>query len=141
MGRVKIELPKSFHKEFSLRVRINDINYGQHLSNDAVLRMMHDIRCQFYDAYGYSEMDIEGLGSIMSGTSIRYVNEAFYNDELLCKIAVTDINAIGFDLIYQFIRQSDSKDIAHAVTHMVFFDYEEKKVKRSPEDFVKKFGE
>lgn len=141
MARVKIELPETFHSEFPVRVRIGDINYGQHLSNDAVLRMMHDVRCRFYDSVGYSELDIGGAGTIMSGVSIRYVSEAFFNDEMTCKIAVDDISSTGFDLIYCFTRLKDNKDIAHAVCNIVFFDYEHKKVVRSPEDFLKKFAE
>jgi len=140
MARIKIDLPEKFHSEFPVRVRINDINYGQHLSNDAVLSMMHDVRCRFYDSLGYSELDIEGAGTIMSGVSIRYVNEAFFNDELECKVAIKDIGSSGFDIIYCFTRQADNKDIAHAICNIVFFDYEKKKVLRSPADFMKKFG-
>jgi len=141
MGRVRIKLPETYHTEFPLRVRINDINYGQHLGNDAVLSMMHDIRCQLYESYGYSELNIEGLGTIMAGVSIQYVNEAFFNDELTCRVAIRDISATGFDIVYCFIRQHDSTDIAYGITNIVFYDYEQKKVVRSPEDFIKKFEE
>jgi len=139
MGRLKIDLPESFLNSYDLRVRITDINYGQHLSNDAVLRMMHDVRCRFYSDYNYSELDIEGYGTIMSGCSIRYLNEAFFNDLLKCQVAVEDINATGFDLQYLFTRVSDDSDIAHGITHIVFYDYEKKKVRRTPESFMEKF--
>jgi hypothetical protein len=37
MARVKIDLPDKFIFKTEIPIRINDINYGGHLGNDAVL--------------------------------------------------------------------------------------------------------
>ena len=37
MARVEIELPESFPSAVELEVRVSDLNYGNHLGNDAVL--------------------------------------------------------------------------------------------------------
>jgi hypothetical protein len=43
-----------------------DINYGGHLGNDAVLSLVHEARVRFLKQQGYTENNIEGAGIIMA---------------------------------------------------------------------------
>ena len=66
MSRIKIDLPQEWHFQTSITVQIGDINYGNHLSNDAYLRLAHEARLRFLKHHGYTEMNIDGAGLIMA---------------------------------------------------------------------------
>ena len=70
--RIQLQLPDTFTFQTEIPVRITDINYGNHLGNDAILSMMHEVRVQFLQNLGYSELEMEGAGLIMSDTAIIY---------------------------------------------------------------------
>ena len=82
MSRVKIELPNAWHYQTQITVQIGDINYGNHLSNDAYLRLAHEARLRFLKHFNYSEMDIESAGLIMADAAIQFKNQAFHSDVL-----------------------------------------------------------
>jgi len=128
MSRVEIDLPNNFLFETELKVRITDINYGNHLGNDAVLGLMHEARLQFLNSLGYSELDFGGNGIIMSDCAVQYKSEAFYGDVLLVKVGVNDIGRLGFDLIYQFINNKNQKTVVVGKTGVICFDYQKRKV-------------
>ena len=139
MEKVLITLPETWLFETVLSVRIGDINYGNHLANDAVLRLTHEVRLQFLNAHQYSEMNVENAGLIMANAVIQFINQAFYGDELVCKIGLGHIGKTSFDLITQMIRQEDNKEIARIKTGMVCFDYTQQKVQAIPQAFLEKF--
>ena len=130
--RVQLQLPDSFSFQTRIPVRITDINYGNHLGNDAILSMMHEARVQFLHSLGYSELELEGAGLIMSDTAIIYKGEGFYGDVLTVKVAAADLNKYGFDLYYVFTNQH-GKEIAHAKTGMLCFNYATRKLMALPE--------
>ena len=137
--RVQLELPETFSFQTEIPVRITDINYGNHLGNDAILSMMHEARVQFLQNLGYTELEMEGAGLIMSDTAIIYKGEGFYGDLLTVKVAATDLSKYGFDLFYLFTNQN-GKEIAHAKTGMLCFNYATRKLMALPEAAAKKLG-
>ena len=130
--RIQLELPKTFTFQTEIPVRITDINYGNHLGNDAILSMMHEARVQFLQSLGYTELEMEGAGLIMSDTAIIYKGEGFYGDVLTVKVAASDLNKYGFDLFYLFTNQT-GKEIAQAKTGMLCFNYANRKLMTLPE--------
>jgi hypothetical protein len=44
MPRLKLELPAGFPFRTTLTVRVTDLNYGNHLGNDALLGLLHEAR-------------------------------------------------------------------------------------------------
>lgn len=137
MARIQLPLPETFPFQTQIPVRITDINYGNHLGNDAILSMMHEARVQFLQSLGYSELDLEGAGLIMSDTAIIYKGEGFYGDLLTVNVAAADLNKYGFDLLYLFTNQH-GKEIAHAKTGMLCFNYATRKLMALPEKAVVK---
>ena len=129
MEKVLITLPETWLFETVLPVGIGDINYGNHLANDAVLRLTHEVRLQFLNAHQYSEMNVENAGLIMANAVIQFINQAFYGDELVCKIGLGKIGKSSFDLITQMIRQEDNKEIARIKTGMVCLIIKNKRYK------------
>jgi len=141
MARIKIEIPKKFIYKTEIPIRISDINYGGHLGNDSLLSIIHEARLQFLNHLGYSESNVEGVGIIMIDAGIQYKSEAFYRDELLVEIAVTDFTGIGCDFVYRITNKNTSKEIALAKTGIVFFNYDKRKTAPVPSEFKKKIEE
>ncbi len=139
MARIKLDMPRHFTFSIELPVRISDINYGGHLSNDAVLSMVHEARIQFLKQYQYSELDIEGLGIIMTDSAIIYKAEGFHSDQVQIDVAISDFNKYGCDFYYLLSNRKTAVEIAHAKTGIVFFDYQERKVVSVPDNFKTKF--
>ncbi len=139
MARVKLIFPSKnpiFSTEIPLR--ITDMNYGNHLGNDAVLSLMHDARMRFLAAHNHTELAIGGCGLIMADVMIAYKGQGYYGDILKIELFSHEISTRSFDLLYKItaIRNNTSIDIAEAKTAMVAFDYTHNKVTHLPEAFL-----
>jgi acyl-CoA thioesterase FadM len=139
MARVKITIPEKWLFDCTIPVRIADINYGQHLGNDALVSMLHEARVQWLQALNYSELNIEGAGLIMADLAVIYKNESFYGDLLLFKLYLGETSAVSFELVYEVINLQQ-KQMAIAKTGMVCFNYALKKVSELPLPFLQKIG-
>lgn len=139
MARVKITIPEKWLFDCTIPVRITDINYGQHLGNDALVSMLHEVRVQWLQALNYSELNIEGYGLIMADLAVMYKNESFYGDLLLFKLYMGETTAVSFELVYE-VMNLQQKQIAIAKTGMVCFNYTLKKVSALPIPFLQKIG-
>lgn len=138
MARIQIELPEKFVFTAQIPVRITDLNYGNHLGNDALLSILHEARVQLLQHYGFTEKNVDGTGLIMSDVAIQYKAEAFYNDVIEIKMQVTDIGRVGFDIIY-YLSVKD-RVIAIAKTGMVCYDYTLRKIVKVPDLFIQQFS-
>lgn len=135
MARIKIEIPEKIIATFHIPVRIADINYGNHVGNDAFVSIIHEARMQWLQKYGYTELNIEGIGLIMSDLVIEFKNESFYGDVVEVKLGASDVSRVSFVLYYQLFATRNNKNIllANAKTGMVCYDYSAKKVAAIPE--------
>jgi acyl-CoA thioester hydrolase len=139
MARIKLDVPKKFHFTTEVDVRISDINYGNHMGNDALLSIIHEARIRFLKNFGCEELNMFGVSLIMSDVAIQYKNEAYYGDTLQIEITAFDFSVTSFDLFYFITRKPDQKVIAMAKTNMVCYNYNEKKMKDVPDQFVNLF--
>jgi 4-hydroxybenzoyl-CoA thioesterase len=133
MTRIKISLPESkplFNT--TLQVRVNDLNYGNHLSNDAVLRLCHEVRVQYFNRLGQSEKDFYGRQIIMADSACQYKAESYLFDKLQCALYLGRLHSHGIDFIYTLVHQEKMMEIARVKTGIVFFDYESRKIQRGP---------
>ena len=131
MPRVKIDLPEKFlETSIKIPVRITDINYGDHVGNDSLVAIIHEARMQFLQLHGFTELNIEGVGLIMSDLVVEFKNESFYKDVIEVKIGSSNISKVSFELYYQLstVRNNNEIIIANAKTTMVCYDYDLKKV-------------
>ncbi len=137
MARIKIDLPAVFPFTLQVPVRIQDINYGNHVGNDAILSIMHEARIQFLNSIGYKELDHEaGKGLIMADVAVAYKGEGFHGDIFDVAIAAGEFNAFGFELFYRITtnRNAQTITIAEAKTGMICFDYHLRKIAKLPAD-------
>jgi acyl-CoA thioesterase FadM len=133
-------MPAVYSFKTELTVRITDINYGGHLGNADVLALMHEARVRFLKSFGYSEIDIEGFGSIMLDSVVLYKAQAFVGDVLQIELAAGDFSRLGCDIYYRITRKDGGAEIVLAKTGIAVFDYTQQKRISPPEVFVKKLG-
>jgi acyl-CoA thioester hydrolase len=138
MARVKLDVPT--HKIFTtdIPVRITDINYGNHVGNDALVSIVHEARMQWLAHNNYTELNVAGAALIMADLAVEYKAESFYGDILNVAISIGEITKISFEIFYEITTTRNDKKIliANAKTGMVCFDYEAKKVMGIPEQFL-----
>ena len=135
MQRIKIDLPPKFLFTTELSVRIYDVNFAGHLSNDSILSMIHEARIMFLKNWGYSEVDTEGAGIIMYDAAIQYKTQGYHGDILLFDVSVEDFSKTGCDFYFRITNKSTGKEIARAKTGIAFFDYQNNKLVPVPEKF------
>jgi len=136
MARIKVELPEQFPFTTSIPVRITDLNYGKHVGNDTILSMIHEARVQYLKQFGYEELNLGGLGLIMSDVAIEFKSELFYGDVVTASVATGDFSKISFDLYYKL--EKGTQLVATAKTGMVCYDYSKKKVAAIPAEVIEK---
>jgi acyl-CoA thioesterase FadM len=134
MVRIQLELPAEFCFRTSLTVRVTDLNYGNHLGNDAVLGMVHEARVRWFASMGYSELEVEGVGILMADCAIVYKSQGFLGERLTVAVAVGTFSRTGCDLFYR-LTKADGTELARAKTGIVFFDYQAQTVRAVPEGF------
>lgn len=137
MSRIKIALPENFSFTAVIPIRITDLNYGNHVGNDAILSIIHEARMQFLSHHGYSELDLAGVGLIMSDVGIEFKREVFYGDVLSVNITAVNFTSVGFDLYYQLLNK-ENVVAALAKTGMICYDYSKKKIVHVPAEVKEK---
>lgn len=142
MARIKIDLPAAFNFSTNIPVRITDLNYGNHVGNDAILSIIHEARMQFLAHYGYTEMQFAGAGMIMSDVGIEFKSELFYGDTVIVSVTTTAFSKVGFELYYLLEKESAAgkTTVALAKTGMICYDYERKKIVTVPEEAKEKLS-
>lgn len=123
MARIKLQLPSNFSFKMELTVRVGDINYGNHLSNDAYLRYMQEARMQYFAQYGFTELNFAGSSVIMGDVAIVYKQQCFYNENITIEVVAAEFGLRSFDLYYRFTKTSNGSLVCEAKTGMVCFDY------------------
>lgn len=140
MSRIKIAFPENVSYTATIPVRITDLNYGNHVGNDAVLSMIHEARMQFLTHFGFTELNCAGVGLIMSDVGIEFKKEIFYGDTLSVQIAAINFTSIGFDLFYRLFNK-EKIVVALAKTGMICYNYEAKKIAAVPAVVKEKLAE
>jgi acyl-CoA thioester hydrolase len=138
MARVKLDIPA--HKIFTtnIPVRITDLNYGNHVGNDALVSIVHEARIQWLASNNFTELNIGGAALIMADLAVEYKAESFYGDTLNVSISIGEITKISFEIFYEITTTRNDKTIliANAKTGMVCFDYEARKIISIPEEVL-----
>ena len=136
MPRTKLVLPEHFSFTTEIPVRITDLNYGGHVGNDSILSILHESREQFLRSHDYRELDLAGVGLIMSDVTIEFKNELFYGDILRASVTASEFYRVGFDLYYKLEKKMDDKwvTVSTARTGMVCYDYKLKKLVAVPKE-------
>lgn len=135
MARIKINPPANNLATLHLKVRIGDINYGNHVGNDAFVSFIHEARIQWLLQNNFTELDINGIGLIMADLAFEFKKEAYYGETILIEIGVGEIARVSFELYYQLSTERNHVAVllARAKTGMVCYDYQGKKTVSIPD--------
>jgi acyl-CoA thioester hydrolase len=131
--RVKLKAFSNYPFDTPITIRVSDINYGNHLSNEHFLSYAHQARVSFFAALGGSELDFFGAGIIMADAAIQFKAEGHLGDVLELGVVVDNIHNLGFDLYYRLKRTSDGVVLGTVKTGIICFDYNARKITKLPE--------
>ena len=137
MARIKLDLPENLPFKMNLIVRVTDLNYENHLSDEVYLSYMHEARMQYFATFGYSEMNVGGASIIMGDAAIVFKKECFYGDQLTIEVMAAEFGLRSFELYYRFIKTQTGELVCEAKTGMVCFDYVQRKTVNVPEEFIR----
>jgi acyl-CoA thioester hydrolase len=142
MAKIKIEIPTQLLTTIHLPVRINDINYGNHVGNSAFVALIHEARMQWLQQHQLSELNCGGVGMIMSSLAVEFKNEAFYTDILAINVYIGIITKVSFELVYQLTtnRNNAKVIVANATTTMACYNYTIKKIAAIPPELIRIIG-
>ena len=132
MARVIINLPDNFPYSTELEVRVGDLNYGNHLGNDAVLTLIHEARRRYLRSPGIEEIGVDGIGFVIADAAVVYRAQAFYGECLRIQVAAGDFGSRGCDFYYRVSHAQRDSDVAQAKTGVVCFDFRAQQAIRFP---------
>ena len=134
-GRTKITIEAPLIYRTTVKVRVTDLNYANHLANDKILSLIHEARVRFLASLNYDETNVEGKATIMSDAEIQYKNQGYLGDEIEIGVTIGQWHRKGVNIMYQLWNKSRDNLTALAKTGFVFFDYESQKPVSVPEKF------
>jgi|SRR5579859_3236991 len=132
MGRVEIGLPERFPYAVELEVRVGDLNYGNHLGNDAVLGLIHEARRRYIRSLGSDEIGANETGFVVADSAVVYRAQAFYADRLRIEVAAGDFGSRSCAFFFRVSNAADGRVVAEARTGMVSFDFKAQKAMTIP---------
>jgi 4-hydroxybenzoyl-CoA thioesterase len=139
VARIKLELPERFPFQTEVQVLEAHLHRGIHLGNAALFSLINDARMSFFESMGYSEVDVEGAGTIMSDAVVVYKSESFAGDLLRLEVTAGDFSRVGCDLFYRVTNAVTGVEVARAKTAIGFVDYGTRKLLAVPEAFKSRF--
>ncbi|MGL5056426.1 MAG: acyl-CoA thioesterase [Fusobacteriaceae bacterium] len=118
------------------KVGIGDINYGGHMGNEVSLRLFQQVRVEFLNSLGLSELNIgQALGVIQVESYVKYKKEVYFGNLLLLEIKKINFGKSSIEFVYNIL--SENQEVAlEGTTTLLAFNYENKKVARVPKSFI-----
>lgn len=138
MARVRIDLPDRFSFSTELQIYSSHISEAGHLDNAQLLTLVSEARQRYFKSLGYTQLDVEGVGTVVADAAIQYVSEAFHGETLIFEMAAGEFSKYGFDLLYRVGEKDDAREVARGKVGIVFFDYAQRKIVPVPPAFLAK---
>ena len=139
LARIQIDLPDRFSFSTTITIYDQHINYRNHLENSALATLVSEARVRFFKSLGYTELDVEGAGIIVTDSAIQYRAEAFHGEVLVIEMTPAEFNKYGFDLVYRVGEQASGREVARGKIGIMFFDYAARKPMAVPAAFRERF--
>ncbi len=136
MTRVQIKLPEQFSFSTNITLYQSHINYGGHLDNALLLTVVSEARVRFFKALGWTELDVDGVGIIVSDAALQYRSEAFQGEVMVVRMGAANFSRKGCDLLWCMNEQATEREVARGKTGIVFFDYAGHKTVPVPQVFL-----
>jgi acyl-CoA thioester hydrolase len=111
---------------------VGDLNYGNHLGNDQALGLIHEARRRYLRTLNLEEIAADGSGLVIADAALIYRAQAFYGERLRIQVAAGDFSSRGCDFYYRVSQLDTDRDVVHAKTGVVCFDFHSQKVISMP---------
>lgn len=135
MARIQIELPAQLPFSTEITLYLSHMNYGGHLDNALLLTIVSEARARFFKSLGYTELDVEGVGIIVSDAALQYRSEAFHGEVMVVRMGAAEFGSKGCDLLWCMNEKTTGREVARGKTGIVFFDYTTRKIAPVPDNF------
>ncbi len=135
MPRIKLALQPDYPFTCDIQVRVGDLNYGGHVGNAELVRIVHDARVELFRAMGVREGDLgDGkTGIITDDLVVNFQSEAFLGDPLTVGCTFGEVGQAGCRIHYHVTKAG--KTVAMAETGIVAFNYTARSVTFWPREF------
>lgn len=123
---------------YTSHVRVDDLNYGNHLCHTRYVNFVHNARALFLKKHDLSELNCFNLALLIVELKIKYLSQCFFDDELEVSIypGETESPKARCELKYIIMNHTSHKIAAKASTQMAFYDMTKKQVTKIPEKFI-----
>lgn len=140
MAKLRLKEAGSYEYEYKTEVKVRDVNYGGHLSNDAVVGLMHEARLSMFGSQGCSELDLgDGkTGTILVELGVNYKAQGYMNDKISIFCHIDDVMSTSFKIYYKITKGDVLMCLAE--TKIAAFNYDANELAPIPEVFLEKFG-
>lgn len=137
MARIRLVEQEAYEFHYTVTLQPRDINYGGHLSNDAVVSLAGSARAGMFHCLGISELNLgdEKTGIIMADLAVNYKTEGYMFDKVTIDVHIGELISNGFRVFHRFKREDDL--IALVEAGMITYNYNLKKIAAVPEIFLK----
>jgi acyl-CoA thioester hydrolase len=141
MPRLKLQEQPEYEFRYHVTLQVRDLNYGAHLSNDAVVGLLHEARLNLLRGLGLSEMDLgDGqTGLIMGDLAVNFKAEGFLFDSVRIDSHIDEISRNSFRIFHRMVR--GEAVLVLAETGFVAFNYAQRRVAAVPEAFGQKVSQ
>ncbi|MBX3680135.1 acyl-CoA thioesterase [Cognatazoarcus halotolerans] len=139
MARIHVTLPENLPFSTDIALYLSHMNYGNHLDNAMLLTVVSEARVRYLKSMGYSELDVEGKGIIVTDAAVQYKSEGHYGETMRVQMGVAEPGKYGCDFYWRMAEAGSGREVARGKTGIVFFDYSIRKVAQMPDGFRSRF--
>ena len=139
MARIHVTLPENLPFSTDIALYVSHMNYGNHLDNAMWLTVVSEARVRYLKSMGYSELDVEGKGIIVTDAAVQYKSEGHYGETMRVQMGVAEPGKYGCDFYWRMAEAGSGREVARGKTGIVFFDYSIRKVAQMPDGFRSRF--
>lgn len=138
--RVVIELPEQaplFVSHYC--ISFQDINAGQHLSNDKFLVLCEEIYQQYLKSIdeNASFSSFWGCVSVIASAKVQFMGQGFYGDDVEMRLWITEYSKSAYRVVVQL--KTKTHELGRVQVDRVFFDHETQKTVPCPAGFIEAF--
>ena len=127
---------KKIHS-FKLNVRINDLNYGNHLAFNSLAGMLQEANVSWLKSMNKeaTELNIQdNIGWVMKELNIKFLSETFYDQTLIFDLYIKNSRKTSISIQYEIYNESADNNTAIAFCELAFVNTNEtqKKISKVP---------
>src|SRR5690606_30413928 len=102
MPKKIIAVPATFIFSTTIEVQISDVNMGDHLAAEQVLRIANVVQRSYVKHLVYKDsVNLEDGGLIMAYSELAFLAEAMCGDQLKFELAIGNMGDKSFDYVHR----------------------------------------